>query len=131
MTLRVRQDRFIETFDQLGGWKERFEYLIELGGCLPELPEHLKCPQTLIQGCHSRTYFIANIDGGKVHIQGWSNASVPAGLIAAMREIFEGISPEEIRTTEINFHTKTKLCDNLTELRKASLLEMIDRVKRL
>lgn len=131
MTLQKRQEEFIELFSSLGTWQERFQYLIELGAGLPEMPEHLRIPATQIMSCASRTFFLATISGSQINIQGWSNASIPAGLIAAMHELFDGCPIEDLHKVEINFHLQTGLINNLTEPRKAGLLEMIDRVIRL
>jgi cysteine desulfuration protein SufE len=131
MTLQERQDEFIELFGSLGTWQERFQYLIELGAELPEMPEHLRMPATQIMSCASRTFFLPSVAEGNIFIQGWSNASIPSGLIAVMRELFEGCPVGDLQKTEIDFHLKTDLINNLTEQRKAGLLEMIDRVVRL
>ncbi|MDU1892841.1 MAG: SufE family protein [Dysgonomonas sp.] len=128
MTLREKQSEFIELFNALGSWQERFQYLIDLGAELPELPEHQQCPSTQIMSCTSRTFFLATITFGKINIQGCSNASIPSGLIAIIREIFHGCKVEDLRQTAVDFHIKTDLINNLTEQRKAGLLEMINRI---
>ena len=129
MTLREKQDEFIELFDSLGSWQERFQYLIDLGSQLPDMPEHLKCEATRIQSCTSRTYFRSFWSAGKINIIGWSNASISSGLIAVIKDIFDGCSPEELMATDINFHTETGLFQNLTEQRKAGLLDMVTRLR--
>lgn len=127
-----RQLQFIETFAQLGTWQNRFQYLIELGESLPEMPEHLKIATTRIQGCISRTFFHASVLDGIVRIHGWSNASIPSGLIAMIREIFDGVSVEDLRLLPaITFHTDSGLLDNLTGQREVALIEMLEKLQRL
>lgn len=132
MTLKEKQSQFIELFNLLESWQERFQYLIEIGSGLPEMPERLKNRSTLIQQCTSRTYFGVSVVEGRIFIQGWSNASIPSGMIMLLINIFQGISVDELWKAKIegsiDFHIKTNLINNLTEPRKASLLEMINRI---
>lgn len=127
----MTQSEFIELFDSLGSWPERFQYLIDLGCELPEMPEHLRVRETQILSCTSRTYFLAAAPDGIVSIQGWSNATIPSGLIGVIKELFDGSRIDELKHTAIDFHIRTGLIHNLTEQRKAGLLEIIDRLNRL
>lgn len=131
MTLQERQSEFINMFGLLGSWQEKFQYLIEIGTELPEMPEQLKTRKNLISPCASRTFFHVSAPEGKIHIEGWSNASIPSGIIMMLKNIFEGCTPEDIRETEINFHIKTDLKYNLTVQRRTALDEMIDRILRI
>ncbi|MEJ2393050.1 MAG: SufE family protein, partial [Gammaproteobacteria bacterium] len=38
----MQLDEIAETFELLGDWEQRYQYLIELGEGLPVFPEHLK-----------------------------------------------------------------------------------------
>ena len=127
-TLKERQDEFIELFNSLETWQERFQYLIETGYELPEMLEHLKTQSTLIKPCGSRTFFHVSATEGKIHIEGWSNATIPSGMIMMLKNIFDGSTLDEIRNTEIDFHIRTDLRNNLTGQRRASLEEMINRI---
>ena len=130
MTFKERQDEFVELFNSLGSWQERFQYLIEIGYELPEMPEHLKTQSTLIAPCKSRTFFYPSVVDGKIFIQGWSNASILSGMIMMLKNLFEGATLEELEETEIDFHIKTDLIYNITGQRRAALDEMINRVLR-
>lgn len=131
MTLQDKQNGFIDMFNSLGSWQERFQYLIDSGSELPEMPEHIKVPATRITSCSSKTFFYPSFHKGVLDIQGWSNSAIPSGLIAIIKEIFAGSTQQELLTIEINFHTETKLLENLTGLRAAGLLEMIERFSRV
>jgi len=129
-TLEEKQNEFVELFNLLGSWQERFQYLIEIGYELPEIPEHLKTQSTLIKPCGSRTFFHVTAPEGLIHIEGWSNAVIPSGMIMMLKNIFEGSTPEEVKDTEINFHIKTDLKYNITGQRRDALDEMINRILR-
>lgn len=127
-----KQKECIELFAQLGNWQNRFQYMIELGEALPEMPEHLRTSDTRTQGCISRTYFYASAPDGIVRIQGWSNAVIPSGLIALLREVFDGCSVLDLRSLPaITFHTDSGLMEHLTGSRTIALEEMVERLRRL
>jgi sulfur transfer protein SufE len=50
------------------------------------------------------------------------------GIIAAMITIFNFTTMDELKDTDIDFHLKSGLIDNLTPMRRAALEEMIRRI---
>lgn len=127
MTLRESQDNFIELMNLFDSWPEKFGLLIEKSALQPaELPEELLPCRIL--NCQSRTYLRAKSVDGTINITGWSNSSIMAGMIQSIREIFNYYSIEDIDSTEIDFHIKSGLIDNVTSLRRAAILEMVNRV---
>jgi cysteine desulfuration protein SufE len=128
-----RQQQFIEMFNSMDSWQERFQYLIDLESLIefPTMPERLRIPATRIMSCASSTYFYPFVSQGKTRIYGWSSAAVPAGLIAVIFQLFDGMDIEEFRKQEIVFHTATGLVDNLTGARREGLLEMLKKLLML
>lgn len=131
MSLKEKQSEFVELFDLLGSWLDRFQYLIDRGRELPEMPENLRNASTKISSCISQTFFLPTAPNGIIQIQGWSNADVPSGLIAILKDIFEGSTVDELRSTPIDFLQTSGLLQNMTANRQASVLEMVNRVIRL
>jgi cysteine desulfuration protein SufE len=130
MTLRERQNQFIETIGMFDNWQEKFNFLIDYASLLPA-----ECPGNLerhrIEFCQSRTCFKAENIDGHIHVDGWSNSAVTGGIIVALMKLFDGIPVEELGTTPIDFHEKSGQIDNLTPMRASSLLEMIRRIRVL
>ncbi len=46
-------DELLKEFQDLEDWEERYDYLIDLGKQLPELPSELKTPENIVKGCMS------------------------------------------------------------------------------
>lgn len=127
MTLRESQDNFIELMNLFDSWPDKFGLLIEKSELQPaELPEELQ-PYRILN-CQSRTYFNAASVDGTIYITGWSNSSIMAGIIQSIREIFNYYSVEDIEITEVDFHIKSGLIDNVTPLRRAAIQEIINRI---
>lgn len=69
MTLRERQDQFIDTIGQIDDWTGKFNFLIDYSRLLAK-----ECPEELlpfrINSCQSRTYFRASADCGRLRVEG-------------------------------------------------------------
>jgi cysteine desulfuration protein SufE len=127
MTLRERQDSFLEAFNTLPDWTEKFNFLISLASLLaPECPHSLNSYR--IERCQSRTCFRADIRDGRIHADGWSNAAIMGGIIAACLKIFEDIPASDLACTEIDFHIRSGLVENMTPMRTGSLHEILRRI---
>ena len=131
MNLAERQNQFVELFAGMPSWQERFQYLIDIGAQLPELPASRRTPAVRVFRCLSQTFFSPSVVDGVIRIEGWSNATIPSGLIALIREIFDGVPLSELRQDHIYFHTDSLLAANLTGQRREALADMLERVKRL
>lgn len=126
-TLKFRQDEFIENMESFELWNEKFDYLIETGESLPDMPSQMMSSHTLIQECISRTYFKAVHTSEGLRIFGYSNSPVMCGILEAVRNIFDGVTLDN--DDEIYFHTASGLIDHLTPRRKSALLQIIDKIK--
>jgi len=127
MTLRERQDEFIADMALFDNWNDRFNYLIQLSDELPaQLPESLQAFR--IEGCQSKTCFKAYVNESELMAYGWSNSAVMGGIISVVMNIFNLADMDELRNTDIDFHIKSGLIDNLTPMRRAGLEEIIRRI---
>lgn len=127
MTLRESQDKFIQELGAFEVWSDKFNLLIENSSFqVKQVPEDLE--QYRIINCLSKTYFHAENANGYICISGWSNSSIMAGLIVYIKKMFNCLPVEELKTSEINFHTDSGLIDNVTPMRKAAIFEIINRI---
>ena len=124
---RERQDQFIADMEMFDNWSDRFNYMISLADELPaECPEYLL--KYRLENCTSKTCFKAYKDGNIIYVDGWSNSPVMAGIIVSMMKIFNWSEVREIQDTTIDFYTKTGLIDNLTQMRRDAIIQMISRI---
>ena len=57
-----------EEFALFDDWRDKVEYLIELGKDLPPLPERLKTEGNKVRGCQSQVWMVAKPEaGGRIH----------------------------------------------------------------
>lgn len=131
-TLAERLAEFVEFFNEMETWQDRFNYLIEIGEHLsPMLGTH-KNTDTLISTCNSKTYFeVTKGIGETIFIMGESNSAIVSGLIGMLSVLFHCQPISQLKDLTIDFHYACGLMDNMTEQRKATLQEMINRITRL
>ena len=62
MTIDESQQDIIDQFADIDDWMDKYAYIIDMGNSLPALPEQLKTPDRLIEGCQSRVWLDAERD---------------------------------------------------------------------
>ena len=54
-----RLDNLVDTFELLGDWDQRYNYIMELGEKLPAMPAQLMVDANKVRGCMSTVYVSA------------------------------------------------------------------------
>ena len=127
MTLRKRQDQFIDTIGQFDEQAGKFNFLIDRASLLEK-----ECPDELLPyrlySCWSLTYFRVSPDCGRLRVSGWSNSAVMGGLIVVFIKLFAGVPIRELEKTEIDFHLRSGLAEDLTTSRQSVMMKMIAQI---
>ena len=129
MTLKEREEEIIEEFSIFSDWMEKYEYLIDLGKEASPLDPKYKADKYLIRGCQSQVWLRAWKEDGKVRFEGDSDAFITKGIAALLVRYFDGLSPEEILNTDLDFINKIGLKDHLSPTRANGLVSMIKQMK--
>ena len=61
------QDEIIGEFSVFDDWLDKYDYLIELSDALPPIDAAHRTARYLINGCQSRVWIDARLEGGKVY----------------------------------------------------------------
>jgi cysteine desulfuration protein SufE len=100
---------------------DRYRLLIELGRALPEMPDALKSPATMVRGCSASVWvYPARESDGTLNFMADSNAAITKGIIALVLKTVQGQSAAGILTTDIEgqlepFDLKSQLSSNRTQ----------------
>lgn len=123
----------IETFDLLGGWEERYRYLIDLGRALPPMAEAEKTEATQVQGCTAQVWMAAAVSpDGLFHLRAESDAHIVRGLVAILYAACDGRPAEEVATRDFDgLFKRLDLAQNLSPNRRNGFYAMVDRIKTL
>lgn len=124
------QDEIVQEFEMFPEWLDRYNYLIELAGDLPEISADHKTDQYVIKGCQSRVWVDAKLDNdGKVWFTADSDAIITKGIIALLIRVLNGRTPQEILDADLNFIDRIGLSENLSPTRANGLLSMIKQMR--
>ena len=130
MTIEQRQQEIVAEFADIEDWMDRYGYIIDLGNALPPLPDELKTPDRLIEGCQSRVWLDADIDReGRVHFRADSDAIIVKGIISLLVSVLDSHTPDEILDADLQFIDEIGLSRHLSPTRSNGLLAMVKQMR--
>ena len=129
MTVNDKQQEIIDEFALFDDWMDKYNYLIELSKDLPEMDPKEKTEDNLIEGCQSKVWLNAKMDGDKLVFTADSDAIITKGLVALLLRVLSGRKPEEIKNANLYFIDEIGLKENLSPTRSNGLVAMINKIK--
>ena len=123
------QDEIIGEFSVFDDWLDKYDYLIELSDALPPIDAVHRTDRYLINGCQSRVWIDARLEGGKVYYTADSDAIITKGIIALLIRVISGHTPQEILDADLYFIEKIGLRQHLSPTRSNGLLSMVKQIK--
>ncbi|WP_276967120.1 SufE family protein [Metallibacterium scheffleri] len=119
----------VEEFALFSDWSERYQYLIDLGKKLPDLPNALKTEEHRVHGCQSLVWMLSEGDAAQLDIRAISDSAIVSGLIALLLRVYSGRSAREIIDTEPSFIRDIGLAKALSPTRANGLAAMLARIR--
>ena len=123
------QEEIIEEFSVFDDWLDKYDYLIGLADTLPAIDPSHRTEQYLIQGCQSRVWVDARMEGGKVRYAADSDAIITKGIISLLIRVLSGRPAQEIVDTELYFIDAIGLSSNLSPTRANGLAAMVKQMR--
>lgn len=128
-------DQLVENFDLLGDWEERYRYLIDLGKRLPPMTPEAKTEANKVEGCMSNVWVAGGFDDGdppRLHLDADSDAFIVKGLVALMREVYAGATPQEVLALDVrDFFERIGLVEHLSPTRRNGLFALVERIRAM
>lgn len=131
MTTQSLQD-LADSFSLFDNWEDRYRYLIDLGKRVPVMDNRLKTEENKVRGCTSVVWLVAGWQAGKLVFEADSDAQIIRGLIYILNLAYQGRTPQEIDTLDINKAFEDLGLDrHLSPNRRNGFFAMVDRIKGL
>lgn len=128
--MKERIESLREIFMLLPTWSDRYNYLIEIGEQLPDMPVAFQTPENRIE-CNSMIYFYVCYINDICYIFATANSPIPAGLAGLLFSLCDNTSKKEL-SENLPFLrdtlTEIGLIDNLTPSRRDAFLTMIKKI---
>lgn len=119
-----------EEFALLDDWRDKVEYIIELGKDLPPLPDALKSEGNKVRGCQSQVWLVAEPEAsGRIHLRADSDAVLVKGLISLLVSLYDRRTAQEILDNPPDVLERVGLAKLLTPGRSNGLYAMVARIR--
>lgn len=135
LPIQKRLQELLEVFETLGGWSERYQYLVDLGRGLEGLDPLDRNDSTYIPGCLSPLWLVVKIreeqDVSVLQLKGDAEGVLPRGLVALMEYFFDGIPVAQLAQWTGDLGRLLGLDKNLTPTRAAAFVNLQKRVREV
>lgn len=127
-------DDIADTFEILGDWDQRYQYLVELGEQMPPMPEELKTEDNKVKGCMSQVWVSAYPDPQDkqlIHFHGDCDTSIIKGVLALLVQLVSGRRIEEIEALDVDeFFERLNLDEHLSPNRHVGVYAIVELMKQ-
>lgn len=129
--IEVIQNEIIEEFEDFFDWKERYQYLIELGEELPPFPDEQKTEVNKVHGCQSQVWLIYKKTDNRLVFLADSDSQIVKGILSVLLRVFSGQTPLAINNASLEFIEKIGLSKHLSMNRANGLTAMVAKIKEI
>jgi len=123
----------LDTFDLLGDWDQRYQYLLELGEAMPPMPDDEETEVSRVKPCMSRVYVFAFRDPDapeEIRFHGDCDTAIIKGVVALLVDLLSGRSAEEIQSMDVDgLFKQLKLAEHLSPSRHVGIYAIVDKMK--
>jgi cysteine desulfuration protein SufE len=132
-TIADEQALIAEDFALFDDWREKIEYVLDLGKQLEPLPPADYAEANKVKGCQSQVWMVAAVDeaSGRLRIRADSDAFIVKGLIALLLRLYSNRPPQEILDNPPRVFDEIGLGGHLSPTRANGLHAMIKRIHQL
>jgi cysteine desulfuration protein SufE len=123
------QEEIIAEFEMFTDWMDKYNYLIDLSKDLPVIDASFKNNEYVINGCQSKVWLNAEMEGDKIVYRADSDAIITKGIIALLIRVMSNQKPEEVMNADLYFIDAIGLRQNLSPTRSNGLLSMVKQMK--
>jgi cysteine desulfuration protein SufE len=124
----------IDTFELLGDWDQRYQYLVEIGEKLPPMDAAVKTDANQVKECMSTVHVAAAPDpagDGRLNYQGDCDTAIIKGVVALLVGLFSGKTPAEVEALDVDaLFTGLQLEEHLSPSRHVGVYAIVNKMKR-
>ena len=128
-TAAEAQAAIADEFSLFSDWSERYQYLIDLGRKLPDLPAELKNDEHRLHGCQSNVWIVAGGDADRLDFRAISDSAIVSGLIYLALRVYSGRPAAEILATEPDYIAAIGLAKHLSPTRSNGLAALLGFIR--
>ena len=125
----------IDTFEMLGDWDQRYQYLIELGERLAPMDPADKTDANRVMECMSTVHVVARPVNGEpsanLQFHGDCDTAIIKGVVALLVGLFSGKTRGQIEDTDVDaLFEGLKLEEHLSPNRHVGVYAIVNKMRR-
>jgi cysteine desulfuration protein SufE len=124
---------YVDAFELLGDWEQRYEYLVELGEKLPSLPEEARKDHNKVKGCISQVWVHAYHkpdEGNRIYYHTDCDTTTIKGVLALLVDLMSGRTNDEIQAVDLDeIFERLNLYDHLSPSRHVGVYSIVQLMK--
>lgn len=124
----------LDTFEFLGDWDQRYQYLVELGEALPPLEDAERSEANRVKPCMSQVWVSTRrnpADPSRLKLAGDCDTAIIKGVVALLVSLCDGRTPREIM--EIDFDGLFEgmhLAEHLSPSRHVGIYAIVETIRQ-
>ncbi|MBK5937984.1 SufE family protein [Halochromatium roseum] len=120
----------IDTFDLLGDWDQRYQYLVEIGERLPAMEPADKIDANRVMECMSTVHVVAKPESGAIRFDGDCDTAIIKGVVALLVGLFSGKTAAEIEALDVDaLFEGLQLEEHLSPNRHVGVYAIVNKMK--
>ena len=125
-------DAFVDSFELLGDWDQRYQYITELGDQLDIMPEALKTEDNRVKGCMSQVWVSARLDDqGLVGFDADCDTATIKGVLALLVDLMSNKSASDVLATDLDeIFDRLSLDEHLSPNRHFGIYAIVELMKK-
>lgn len=128
MSLKEKHDEILAELEPFEDPQDRFQYLIDRAKSAPSLPEEMRVPANLVEGCTSQLWLVCRFENGLCRIDIDADAVITKGIASLIRDYFDGALPAEIVADNMDFLASAGIDQHLSPNRRNGLSNLIGKI---
>lgn len=124
----------VSTFELLGDWETRYQYLVELGEQLAPLDEQARIEPNRVKACMSKVWLHAWEEppaSGHIRFGGDCDSSIIKGVLALLIQLADGKTLHQIEAIDMDeFFMQLQLGEHLSPNRHVGVYAIVDLMKQ-
>jgi cysteine desulfuration protein SufE len=126
-------DDYVDAFELLDDWEQRYEYLAELGEKLPDLPDEARTEDNRVKGCMSQVWVKAYQKPGqenRIYYHADCDTTTIKGVLALLVDLMSGRTNEEIQAVDLDvIFERLSLDEHLSPNRHVGIYSIVRLMK--
>ena len=128
-SIQEQEIEIISEFAMFEDWRDKYNYLIEMGREIPVIDPKYKIEQNLISGCQSRVWLHAQYKNGRLTYTADSDAVITKGIANLLIRVMNNQTADSIIAAEFSFIDEIGLKEHLSPTRSNGLMSMMKQMK--